>query len=216
MRAVYKPLIVLCAVGATLAVSRAGPVAAQNIVILGEDASECDIAGALGIAKPGCPPVGAGVVSLGRETRGLRIGAIDQMMDPPPAPPSDGARPVQIASASPHEYTAGFRVNFWFDSARLTGHAQHLLDRIGVVMTTPGAEATAFRISGHTDGVGPAAHNQWLSEARAEAVKGYIVSHYHIEPSRLQAVGKGASELLDPAAPAAPENRRVDITSLVN
>jgi flagellar motor protein MotB len=29
-------------------------------------------------------------------------------------------------------------------------------------------------------------------------------------------VGKGASELLDPAAPAAPENRRVDITSLVN
>jgi flagellar motor protein MotB len=49
---------------------------------------------------------------------------------------------------------------------------------------------------------------------RAESVRQYLVQNNRIEDRRLEAVGKGDKELLNPANPIAPENRRVTIVNL--
>ena len=52
-----------------------------------------------------------------------------------------------------------------------------------------------LRLEGHTSAEGDAAFNQKLSEARAQAAVDFMVEHEGIDASRLEAVGKGSSEL---------------------
>ena len=89
-----------------------------------------------------------------------------------------------------------------------------MLDRLGKVMTAPGAGRTRFRIVGHTDASGGDTVNQPLSERRAEAVRAYLIERHGVAPERLEATGMGAREPLDPADPRAAGNRRVEIVNL--
>lgn len=70
------------------------------------------------------------------------------------------------------------------------------------------------RIDGHTDSAGTDAHNQGLSERRANAVMEYLVSE-GIAQSRLRAKGLGESQPIRPND--TPENmlinRRVELTT---
>lgn len=67
-------------------------------------------------------------------------------------------------------------------------------------------------VEGYTDSVGPAAYNQQLSEARAQAVAGAIEAG-GISSGRIQAIGRGESFPVASNATAAgrQQNRRVDI-----
>jgi len=188
----------LVALGIALAPWSGTPAAAQGGAMLNDSASECDIAGALGIPKAECPGTAPAPM------RGLHIGNSAAMSAPQP----DVAPPVA------QEHTAAFQIRFEFGSARLTGEARQLLDRIGSVLAAPTAAGARYRISGHTDGVGSTTRNQKLSEDRAEAVKGYLVTRFGLEAGRVDAVGKGASELRNRQDPGAAENRRVEITNL--
>ena len=67
-----------------------------------------------------------------------------------------------------------------------------------------------LKLVGHTAAEGDAALNQRLSEARAKSAVEFLVSHGGIDASRLEAVGKGSSELKNTANPMAPENRRTE------
>ena len=71
-----------------------------------------------------------------------------------------------------------------------------------------------LRLEGHTSAEGDAAFNQKLSEARAQAAVSFLVEHEGIDSSRLEAVGKGSSELKNTADPMAPENRRTEFIVL--
>ena len=71
-----------------------------------------------------------------------------------------------------------------------------------------------LRLEGHTSAEGDAAFNQNLSEARAQAAVTFLVEHEGIDASRLEAVGKGSSELKNTEDPMAPENRRTDFIVL--
>ena len=71
-----------------------------------------------------------------------------------------------------------------------------------------------LRLEGHTSAEGDAAFNQKLSEARAQAAVAFLVEHEGIDASRLEAVGKGSSELKNTADPMAPENRRTEFIVL--
>ena len=53
-----------------------------------------------------------------------------------------------------------------------------------------------------------AAHNQLLSEQRAKAAVDFLVHHEGVDSTRLQAVGKGSTEPVDPNSPEA--NRRTE------
>ena len=81
------------------------------------------------------------------------------------------------------------------------------------VLTTASGK---FRIEGHTDTVGTADANKALSAARAKAVADYLASTYHVDPSKLQAIGMGEDGLLvkTPAQTSEIRNRRVVIVNL--
>ncbi len=69
-------------------------------------------------------------------------------------------------------------------------------------------------IEGHTDSNASDAYNQKLSQKRADAVKGVLVSKYGVASNRLKAVGYGESRPVTSNATAAgrAENRRVMAT----
>lgn len=71
-----------------------------------------------------------------------------------------------------------------------------------------------LKLEGHTSAEGDPAFNQKLSESRAAAAVAFLIEHEGIEASRLEAVGKGSSELKNPDDPKAPENRRTEFIVL--
>ncbi|MCL4699388.1 MAG: OmpA family protein, partial [Burkholderiaceae bacterium] len=70
-----------------------------------------------------------------------------------------------------------------------------------------------FTLEGHADPRGSEDHNQRLSQARAESVRDYLISRHGLDARRVDAVGKGSSNLMNKTQIAAPENRRVTIVS---
>lgn len=70
-------------------------------------------------------------------------------------------------------------------------------------------------VQGHTDNAGTPAHNQQLSEARAQSVVA-VLTAANISPSRLQAAGFGQTQpLADNATEAGrAQNRRVELVKL--
>jgi outer membrane protein OmpA-like peptidoglycan-associated protein len=105
-------------------------------------------------------------------------------------------------------------VNFEFNSAKLSTDAILILDNLGQALTDSRLANYRFLLAGHTDGVGGDRYNQLLSERRVVAVKNYLLARYRITPDRLEAVGRGKSELLDKDHPDAAVNRRVQVINL--
>lgn len=71
-----------------------------------------------------------------------------------------------------------------------------------------------LKLEGHTSAEGDAAFNQKLSEARAQAAVEFLINHEGIDASRLEAEGKGSSELKNAEDPYAAENRRTEFIVL--
>lgn len=116
------------------------------------------------------------------------------------------ARPAQQASIS-------LAIQFAYNSDQVQPGSMQTLASLARAMQSPELSKLRFRLEGHTDGTGAAAYNVKLSEQRAEQVRKVLIAN-NISPSRLVTEGKGASELLNAAEPAAAENRRVRIVSL--
>ena len=104
-------------------------------------------------------------------------------------------------------------VTFVTNSATLTKRAQKLLDVVGRALKTDQLAALKFTVEGHADPRGNRQTNLALSKARAENVCKYLIATHGVEDTRLLAVGKGDTELLNRAKPTAPENRRVTLVT---
>ncbi len=116
-----------------------------------------------------------------------------------------------VAGQRPPEAKASLLITFVTGSALLTAPAKAALSQLAAAMKNDRLAKASFTIEGHADPRGSAEKNQLLSEARAQSVRDYLVQDQGLEAGRLRAEGKGASEPLKPAVPAAPENRRVTI-----
>lgn len=126
---------------------------------------------------------------------------------------TQGAAAPAAAAAQPAP-SVNLLVPFGFDSASLTPKGRSALDALGAALKDPDLRGARFEIAGHTDATGTAAYNMELSKRRAEAARDYLISHAGIDPSRLTAVGFGATHLYDKAAPDAAINRRVQVSRL--
>jgi OmpA-OmpF porin, OOP family len=104
-------------------------------------------------------------------------------------------------------------IQFDFNSARVRPESQQALANLSVALQSPELRNSTFALEGHTDAKGSADYNVRLSALRAQAVREYLMGR-GIEQGRLQASGKGASELANVEQPFAPENRRVRIVNL--
>ena len=178
------------------------PGASRKIVLPGRDATEP--------SRPAQPAVATTPASAPAPMT-MPMPAAMPIAMPMAAPSMPIARherapaPAVRQAAQEEPGAVGFRINFAFNSAAIPRGDQPQLDRIVQLMRE--APTLALSIEGHTDAVGSADYNLDLSRQRAVAVARYLVVQ-GIDPSRLEAVGKGKTEPLM-ADPYAPQNRRV-------
>lgn len=125
-----------------------------------------------------------------------------------------GVEVIGAQAVDPTVQTIDVHVNFEFARAEITADASVILDQLGRALADPLLGPYRFQLAGHTDAVGSDEANLALSDARANAVRDYLIAHYGLEPSRLTAIGFGEQRLLLPHDPENGANRRVQITNL--
>ncbi len=112
------------------------------------------------------------------------------------------------------ELLRAVNIIFEFNSAALLPASLSILNSIGAVLAKH--PELRLEIDGHTDSSGPAEYNLRLSQARAEAVRDYLVTAFSIDRGRLPARGFGESmPVADEATPTGRAlNRRVEFLVL--
>ncbi len=109
------------------------------------------------------------------------------------------------------EVALSMEILFGYNSAELTAAAKDQLKPVGEAFVSEKLQNLGFVVEGHTDAIGGYAYNKKLSEERAASVKQFLVDTFNIDASRMQVIGKGKSDLLDPKNPGSEVNRRVRI-----
>ncbi len=104
--------------------------------------------------------------------------------------------------------SVAINIRFKSNSTTVKSQDSQMLKKIAQAMNTPQLKNCYFVIEGHTDAVGEAYYNLWLSQKRADSVRQHL-SQFSVENNRMIVVGKGEDELLNDSNPNASENRRV-------
>ena len=140
----------------------------------------------------------------------LMVKPVCEPPPPPPPPPAPTPPPPPPAPPAPTSEKVTFAADalFDFDKAVLRADGKAKLDDL--VSKLAGVSLEVIIAVGYTDRLGPLAHNQKLSVARAQAVKDYLVSK-GIEPNRVYTEGKGPANPVkqcpDPSAKGEVRNR---------
>ena len=106
--------------------------------------------------------------------------------------------------------------NVYFDTGKSTirseSHAP--LDEVAGILNK--YDDLKIEIGGHTDARGDAAYNQTLSEARAKAVRDYLISKHNLSGSRFSSTGYGESKPVasNDTESGMSKNRRVEFKVL--
>jgi outer membrane protein OmpA-like peptidoglycan-associated protein len=135
----------------------------------------------------------------------------------PGAPKARGVPPTAVSPQPTPDAHPSVRLNaiiFEPGLAKLKPESLDELRNLGIALNQIVKDGPKLPIEGHTDKKGTAAYNFALSKRRAEAVKDYLVRDIGVPADRLEAVGKGFSEPVNPGDPYAPENRRVVVVNI--
>ena len=136
--------------------------------------------------------------------------------------PSSGmsTRGLQIEPSAAGASAAGgsgkitLDIRFDNNSDHLTHATEAQLDALGSALASAELARARFLIAGHTSATGSTEHNRKLSEARAQAVRTYLIEHFQLAPGRIEAAGYGSSRPLPNFAPNALQQRRVEVIAL--
>jgi outer membrane protein, adhesin transport system len=102
-------------------------------------------------------------------------------------------------------------VRFEFNSSVISSSFDaEISNAAEVLRENAGVRAT---IEGHTDSVGEAGYNQWLSERRAEAVRNMLINDHGIPAEQLVAIGRGEDYPIasNDSSEGRAQNRRVEL-----
>ena len=105
-------------------------------------------------------------------------------------------------------------IKFDFNSARISPDSFQAVGLMADALNSPYLQGYRFLIIGNTDAVGRRDYNLKLSQERADAIRNALVNPFGISSARLEAVGLGEEQLLDPAHPDAAKNRRVQLINI--
>ncbi|SIO33136.1 Outer membrane protein OmpA [Bradyrhizobium erythrophlei] len=110
----------------------------------------------------------------------------------------------------------GFSVDIQFDTDTpiVRPESYQTIGRIADALVNSTLLPYEFLIVGHIESTGRRDNNVLLSQRRADAVRDILVNTFKISSKRLQAVGLGEEQLLDPARPNAPVNNLTQIMTV--
>ncbi len=83
---------------------------------------------------------------------------------------------------------------FEFDSSEVRSAATDQLRLLGMLIKR--SPNVTFSIEGYTDSFGDEQYNLQLSQARADAVRNWLIQNMEVDPSHIQATGYGATNFL--------------------
>jgi outer membrane protein OmpA-like peptidoglycan-associated protein len=124
--------------------------------------------------------------------------------------PAHDVVPASIEEEAEEARGFAFMIRFAFASTEILPESRQFLDRVGELMASEQAAGRRLTIVGHADASGPDGYNQRLSEARAKAVRGYLMAWYGVPAEQLAAEGKGERAPRAGTDPFDPTNRRVE------
>ncbi|MFA5371571.1 MAG: OmpA family protein [Sideroxydans sp.] len=151
----------------------------------------------------------------------LSVGLVYRFGRDEPAPVRQAIAPAPIAAAAPivvivpvkvkmQQYCSILDIQFTIKQSDIQPEEREKLAVIGTFMKKY-PDTTAV-IEGHSDNVGASEMNMKLSQQRADSVVSYLVNNQKIAPSRLSAVGYGATRpIADNRMPGGMQaNRRIN------
>lgn len=105
------------------------------------------------------------------------------------------------------------RIEFDVDRATIRPEYNTRLDELGSALTSQSLRGKKIVLGGHTDSDASAEYNLDLSKRRADAVKGYLVRTFQIDPQLIATEGYGESRPIVANDSAANKqlNRRVEV-----
>jgi outer membrane protein OmpA-like peptidoglycan-associated protein len=144
----------------------------------------------------------------------------DELIQALTGKPGGASRGIVVRSSNPAAGetapapAVALDVKFALNSAVLSDEAKGLIKQVAMAIKSDQLGHSRFMLEGHTDTTGKPAYNLTLSKLRANAVRDELIKTYGVKSGRLHTLGRGQEQLLDPANPESPANRRVLIVNL--
>ncbi|CCE07489.1 putative outer membrane protein [Bradyrhizobium sp. STM 3843] len=105
-------------------------------------------------------------------------------------------------------------IAFDVDTPIVKPESYQSVGRIADAMVHSSLLPYGFLIVGHVEANGKREANVILSQRRADAIRDILVNTFKISAKRLQSIGLGEEQLLDPARPTAPINQQIQIITI--
>jgi len=105
-------------------------------------------------------------------------------------------------------------IQFDVDTPIVRPESYQTVGRIADAMVNSSLLPYTFLIVGHIEANGKREPNVTLSQRRADAIRDILVNTFKISAKRLQSIGLGEEQLLDPARPTAPVNQQIQIFTI--
>ncbi|GLS20671.1 membrane protein [Labrys miyagiensis] len=140
----------------------------------------------------------------------IQQAALQHMKDNPGIPQSWQPMGVRLDNLS----QINVQIQFALNSAIIRPESYATIGAIADALHHPLLGGYKFVVTGNTDTTGNRADNMKLSQARADAVVGALVTTFQVDQARLEAVGLGEEALQDSKNPKNPINRRVQVINI--
>jgi OmpA-OmpF porin, OOP family len=105
-------------------------------------------------------------------------------------------------------------IQFDIDTPVVRPESYETVGRIADALVQSSMLPYGFLIVGHIETNGKRENNVTLSQRRADSIRDILVNTFKISTKRLQSVGLGEEQLLDPAHPNAPVNQQIQIMTV--
>jgi len=128
-------------------------------------------------------------------------------------PPPQKRPPIAPALSS----LPTFNVDIQFDpdTPVVRPESYETVGRIADALVQSSMLPYGFLIVGHIEANGKRESNVTLSQRRADSIRDILVNTFKISSKRLQSVGLGEEQLLDPTRPTAPVNQQIQIMTVM-
>lgn len=110
----------------------------------------------------------------------------------------------------------GLNVDIQFDTDTpiVRPQSYQTVGRIADAMVNASLLPYSFLIVGHIEANGKRESNVTLSQRRADAIRDILANTFKISAKRMQSIGLGEEQLLDPTRPTAPVNQQIQILTI--